>query len=119
MTKINLASKFEMFQQYWNPKIIGSVNEMQIKLVKLLGTFLWHHHEREDEMFLVIKGSFTMEFTDKAVELNEGEMIIVPKGVEHRPVADQEAWVLLCEPSSTLNTGNKVEDRTQSILEKI
>ncbi len=119
MTKINLASKFELFDQFWNPKIIGSVNDLQIKLVKLKGEFLWHHHEKEDEMFLVIKGNFTMEFKDNSVTINEGEMIIVPKGVEHKPVAIEEAWVLLCEPGSTLNTGNQMEARTQNILENI
>jgi mannose-6-phosphate isomerase-like protein (cupin superfamily) len=119
MDKINLLEKFELFTEHWSPKIVGDLNGQQVKLVKFLGEFVWHHHDHEDELFLVVKGSFNMEFRDKTVQLKEGEMIIVPRGVEHRPVADSEVWVLLFEPASTLNTGNLVNERTKKELENI
>jgi mannose-6-phosphate isomerase-like protein (cupin superfamily) len=120
MEKINLAEKLARIQDHWNPRIVADLNGQQVKLVKLLGAFDWHHHDIEDELFLVVKGSFRMEFRDCAVELREGEMLVVPRGVEHRPVADQEVEVLLFEPASTLNTGNLPHsERTRETLERI
>jgi mannose-6-phosphate isomerase-like protein (cupin superfamily) len=104
--KINLAEKFSRIQEYWKPYVAGELNGQLVKLDKLKGEFVWHHHENEDEMFLVVKGRFRIEFRDKAVWLEEGEFIVVPRGVEHKPVANEEAWILLFEPASTLNTGN-------------
>ena len=104
--KINLAEKFSRIDEYWKPYIAGELNGQLVKLDKLKGEFVWHHHENEDEMFLVVKGRFRIEFRDKTVWLEEGEFIVVPRGVEHKPVADEEAWILLFEPASTLNTGN-------------
>ena len=112
MDKVNLAQKFALFDDYWSPKVAGELNGQQVKLVKLQGPFVWHHHETEDELFLVVKGRFRMEFRDRQVWLEEGEFLIVPHGVEHRPVAEEEAHVLLFEPASTLNTGNVTSDRT-------
>jgi mannose-6-phosphate isomerase-like protein (cupin superfamily) len=106
MDKINLAEKLALFNTHWDPKIVGELNGQQVKLVKFQGTFVWHQHEQEDELFLVVKGEFDMEFRDRRVTLKEGELIIVPRGVEHRPMAEQEVHVLLFEPASTLNTGN-------------
>jgi len=120
MNKVSLLQKFDLVTEYWSPKIVGELNGQQVKLAKFQGEFVWHHHEHEDEAFFVMKGSFRMEFRDKTVELNEGEMIIVPRDVEHRPVADKEVWVMLFEPASTLNTGNVVDDeKTKAVLEKI
>ena len=119
MEKINLLQKFDLINEYWSPKIVGELNGQQMKLVKLKGEFIWHHHEQEDEAFFVVKGSFRMEFRDKTVELNEGEMIVVPRGAEHRPVADEEVWVMLFEPATTLNTGNVVDEKTKRQLERI
>ena len=113
MEKINLLQKFSLFSEYWNPKIVGELNGQQVKLVKFKGPFTWHHHDQEDELFLVIKGSFTMELRDKNIELNEGECLVIPRGVEHRPNAAEEVWVLLFEPAGTLNTGNKENAFTQ------
>jgi mannose-6-phosphate isomerase-like protein (cupin superfamily) len=110
--KVNLRAKLALFAAHWQPKVVGELNGQQVKLVKFQGEFLWHHHELEDEMFLVVGGSFVMEFRDRHVTLKEGEFIIVPRGVEHRPVAPQEAEVLLFEPATTLNTGNVVSERT-------
>ncbi|HEY1108424.1 MAG TPA: cupin domain-containing protein [Opitutaceae bacterium] len=104
--KINLADKFAQFSAHWSPKIVAELNSQEVKLVKFRGEFVWHSHEREDELFLVVRGSFRMEYRDRTVELREGEMIVVPRGVEHRPVADEEVWVMLFEPAATLNTGN-------------
>lgn len=106
MDKVNIAEKLALFTSHWDPKIVGELNGQHVKLAKFKGPFVWHQHEAEDELFLVIKGSFTMEFRDKTVELNEGEFILVPRGTEHRPVAEHEVHVLLFEPASTLNTGN-------------
>ena len=119
MGKINLLEKFELFPEYWSPKIIGELNGQQVKLAKLKGEFIFHQHENEDELFMVIKGRFKMEFRDKTVEVNEGEILIVPRGVEHKPVADDEVWVMLFEPSSTLNTGNIINEKTKAQLETI
>ncbi|MDQ1706974.1 MAG: hypothetical protein QOJ88_185 [Pyrinomonadaceae bacterium] len=118
MDKINLAEKLSLITGHWNPRIIAELNGQYLKLVKFQGAFTWHHHETEDEMFLVLKGRFRMEFREsgeaetKAVWLESGECIVVPRGVEHRPVADEEAEVLLCEPVATLNTGNIRDDFT-------
>ena len=119
MEKINLPEKFNLINDYWNPRIAGELNGQQVKLAKLKGEFVWHHHEHEDELFLVIKGSFDMELRDKTITLHEGEFLIVPRGVEHKPVAIEEVWILLFEPSSTLNTGNVLNEKTKSTLEKI
>jgi mannose-6-phosphate isomerase-like protein (cupin superfamily) len=119
LEKINLAEKFSRITEYWKPYIAGELNGQLIKLDKLKGEFVWHHHENEDEMFLVVKGRFRIEFRDKAVWLEEGEFIVVPRGVEHKPVADEEAWIVLFEPASTLNTGNVHNEFTQQQLEKV
>lgn len=124
MDKINLSQKLALISDHWNPRIIGELNGQFLKLVKFKGPFTWHHHETEDEMFLVVKGRFRMEYRDdgelsdqRDVWLEEGEFIIVPHGVEHRPVADEEAEVLLFEPASTLNTGNVNDEFTVSKLD--
>ncbi len=112
MEKVNLAEAFGRFSDRWSPKVVGDVNDMQVKLVKLAGEFVWHHHEVEDELFLVVGGTLTMRFRDQDVIVEAGEFIIVPHGVEHCPLAPEECWVLLLEPRSTLNTGNLENDRT-------
>ena len=117
--KVNVADKLARFSEHWAPKIVGELNGQYVKLVKFSGPFTWHHHDIEDEMFLVVKGRFRMEFRDGDVWLEPGEFIIVPKGVEHRPVADDEAQVLLFEPATTLNTGNVRNERTRENLERI
>jgi mannose-6-phosphate isomerase-like protein (cupin superfamily) len=111
-TPINLAEKFGLFAEHWSPKIVAALNGQHVKLVKFAGEFVWHHHEHEDELFLVVRGSFRMEFRDRTETLREGEMIVVPRGVEHRPVADEEVCVLLFEPAATVNTGNAGGERT-------
>jgi mannose-6-phosphate isomerase-like protein (cupin superfamily) len=110
--KVNLAEKLAQYREQWSPRIVGELNGQQVKLVRFQGEFIWHHHEREDELFLVVKGRFRMDFRDREVWLEEGEFLIVPRGVEHRPVAEEEAHVLLFEPASTLNTGNVRNERT-------
>lgn len=112
MMKINLSDAFETINEYWSPRIAGDLNGQHVKLAKFKGEFDWHFHENEDELFLVHRGSFVMEFRDHRVQLGEGEFIVVPRGVEHRPVAEHEAEVLLFEPASTLNTGNVISERT-------
>jgi len=119
LEKVNLAQKLSLFSDHWSPKIIGELNGQHVKLVKLLGEFVWHHHDEEDELFLVVNGRFRMEFRDREVWLEEGELIVVPRGVEHRPVADEEVSVLLFEPASTLNTGSAGGDRTVAELDRI
>jgi mannose-6-phosphate isomerase-like protein (cupin superfamily) len=119
MNKVNLAEKFATFSEHWSPKIVGELNGQHVKLVKFQGPFTWHHHEHEDEMFLVVKGSFIMEFRDKNVLLNEGEFLIVPRGVEHRPNAPEEVEVLLFEPAGTLNTGNVENEFTKKNLQTL
>lgn len=119
LDKINLAEKFSRITEYWKPYIAGELNGQLVKLDKLKGEFVWHQHENEDEMFLVVKGRFRIEFRDKTVWLEEGEFIVVPRGVEHKPVADEEAWIVLFEPASTLNTGNVDNEFTLPELEKI
>jgi len=119
MNKVNLAEKFSSFSDHWNPRVAGGLNGQQVKLSKFQGAFIWHKHEAEDELFLVVKGSFNMELRDKTIVLNEGEFLIVPRGVEHKPVAAEEVWVLLFEPATTLNTGNVVDEKTRRTLETI
>jgi len=119
MDKVNLREKFDLFTEQWSPKIVGELNGQQVKLVKFLGPFVWHHHDNEDELFFVVKGRFRMEFRDRHVWLEPGEFLIVPRGVEHRPVAEEEAQVLLFEPASTLNTGNIRNERTKERLQRI
>ena len=117
--KINLSDKFSRFSDYWSPKIAGEINDSYIKLVKLKGEFVWHHHENEDELFLVIKGKLVIKLRGQDVSLEEGEFVIIPRGVEHCPVAEEEAHVLLLEPKTTLNTGNVSNERTVADLERI
>lgn len=119
MDKINLQRKLASFTDHWSPKIVAELNGQHVKLAKFQGPFTWHHHENEDELFLVIKGRFRMEFRDRDVWLEEGECLVVPRGVEHRPVAEEEVHVLLFEPASTLNTGNVENERTVRELERI
>lgn len=119
MEKVKLLQKFDLVTEHWSPKIVGELNGQQVKLVKLKGEFIWHQHENEDEAFFVMKGSLRMELRDKTIELNEGDMLIVPRGIEHKPVADEECWVMLFEPATTLNTGNVVNERTKAELKRI
>ena len=110
--KINPVEKFNHFDDHWSPKIVAELNDAHIKLVKLQGEFVWHHHDNEDELFYVIKGRLLMKLEGRDVSLDEGEMIIIPKGIEHMPVAPEEVWIMLIEPKSTLNTGNVQNERT-------
>ena len=119
MKKVNIEKKLALFSDYWNPRIAGELNGQHGKLVKFQGEFVWHQHEQEDELFYVLKGEFDMQFRDKTVRLREGEFIIVPRGVEHRPVAEREVAVMLFEPASTLNTGDAGGALTREELEKI
>jgi len=123
MEKVNLAQKFSLFSDYYSPKIVGELNDTHVKLVKVKGEFVWHHHEAEDELFLILKGTLRIKYFDgdqeREVILGEGEFVIVPHGVEHKPVADEEVHLLLLEPKSTLNTGNVKNDRTIEELQKI
>lgn len=112
MDKVNLAHKLALFGEHWSPRVVADVNDCQVKLVKFQGEFVWHRHEGEDELFLVLEGRFRMDFRDRQVWLERGELIVVPRGVEHRPVAEQEVHVLLVEPRGTLNTGDVREART-------
>ena len=118
--KINLREKFAHFSDYWSPKIVGDINDAQVKLVKIRGEFTWHHHDIEDELFLVVKGRLLMRLRDRNVEVDEGECIIIPRGMEHCPAAlSEEVHILLMEPKTTLNTGNVRNDRTLTTLERI
>lgn len=119
MEKVNLLEKFQLFTEHWSPKIVGELNGQQVKLVKFLGPFVWHHHDNEDELFFVVKGSFVMELRDKNIELHEGDFLVVPRGVEHRPNAAEEVWVMLFEPATTLNTGNTENEFTKKELDII
>ena len=119
MEKINLSEKFSLINDYWNPRIVGELNGQQVKLVKFKGPFDWHHHENEDELFYVVKGSFEMEFSDKTVTVNAGEFLIVPKMMKHRPNAKEEVEVMLFDPASTLNTGNLINEKTLTNLKNI
>lgn len=117
--EVNLAQRFSLFQDYWNPKIMGEVNDFHVKLVKLKGEFIWHHHEAEDELFLVVKGRLVVRLRDRDANLEEGEFVVIPRGVEHLPIAKEEAHVLLLEPQSTLNTGNVWNERTLTELQRL
>ena len=117
--KVSLIEKLGSFHDYWSPKIVGVLNDSFVKLVKLKGEFVWHHHKAEDELFLVIKGSLLMKLRDREIRVEEGEFIIIPRGVEHLPVAAEEVHVLLLEPKSTLNTGQVVNERTVAELDQI
>jgi mannose-6-phosphate isomerase-like protein (cupin superfamily) len=119
MDKVNLAQKFALFDAHWSPKLIGELNGQQIKIAKIQGEFVWHHHEAEDEFFLVVKGQMTIKLPDRDVRLEEGEFLIVPRGVEHKPVAEREAHILMFEPAGTLNTGNVQSERTVQDVERI
>ena len=119
MNTINLKDKFSCFSDYCNPRVIGEVNDCHVKAVKLKGEFIWHHHDHEDELFLVVKGTLRMQFRDHESIIREGEFVIVPRKVEHKPVADEEVHIVLIEPKSTLNTGNVTNERTVARLESI
>ena len=119
MNKVNLLEKFGLFRDQFQPKIVGDLNDHQVKVVKLQGDFIWHHHENEDELFLVVKGRMRIALRSGDIELSEGELFIVPRGVEHKPSAAEECWVVLIEPGSTLNTGNVVGERTVAQLDRI
>jgi len=119
MDKVNITEKLNLFSEHWNPKIVGELNGQHVKLAKLKGEFVWHSHAHEDELFYVIKGTLKIAFRDKTIILNPHEFLIVPKGVEHKPIADEEVEVMLFEPISTLNTGDTTGDLTQVVLEKI
>lgn len=119
MKKVNLSQKFKLFNQQWSPKIVGELNGQHVKLVKLQGEFVWHKHDEEDELFFVSKGTLKMELRGKTILVEENEFLIVPKGVEHRPVADEEVWIMLFEPASTLNTGDAESYLTKSQLDWI
>jgi mannose-6-phosphate isomerase-like protein (cupin superfamily) len=119
MEKVNLSQKFSLFQDYWSPKIAGQVNDSHVKLVKLKGEFIWHHHDAEDELFLVVKGRLLIRLRDRDIHLEEGEFVVIPRGVEHLPIAEEEAHILLLEPKSTLNTGNVRNARTVATLDRV
>ncbi len=119
LEKVSIAEKFATIREHWSPKIVGELNGQHVKFVKFQGEFVWHHHDVEDEMFLVHRGGFRMEFRDHTVELAAGDFLIVPHGVEHRPVADDEVEVMLFEPAGTLNTGNATDHRTVADPERI
>ncbi len=119
MEKVNLDQKFQLFTEHWSPKIVGELNGQHVKLVKFKGEFVWHKHDHEDELFFVVKGNFKMEYRDRTIIVNENEFLIVPKGIEHKPIADEEVWVMLFEPATTLNTGDTENKLTKHVLEKI
>ena len=119
MEKVNIQQKLSLFSEHWSPKIVGELNGQQVKLVKFKGEFVWHKHDHEDELFYVVKGSFDMQYRDRTITVNENEFLIVPKGVEHRPVAEQEVSIMLFEPATTLNTGDMVGDLTKYQLESL
>jgi mannose-6-phosphate isomerase-like protein (cupin superfamily) len=117
--KVNIAEKLSLFEEHWSPKIVGELNGQHVKLVKLLGEFVWHHHDDEDELFLVVGGRFRMDYRDRSAWIEAGEFVVVPRGVEHRPVAEEEAHVMLFEPAGTVNTGNATGAMTQEALDRI
>jgi len=119
MEKVNIVNKLSLFSDHWNPRVVGELNGQQVKLAKFKGEFPWHKHDNEDELFYVLEGKFTMEFRDKTIELNQNEFLIVPKGIEHRPVAENEVSIMLFEPVGTLNTGNTRNEFTKGILKNI
>ncbi len=117
--KVNVSQKFDLFAEHWSPKIVGELNGQQVKLVKFKGEFVWHKHDHEDELFYVVRGSFDMQVRDGVIRISEGEFLIVPRGVEHRPVANEEVHVILFEPATTINTGDQTNDRTRVMLDRI
>jgi mannose-6-phosphate isomerase-like protein (cupin superfamily) len=117
--KINISQKLSQFKDHWNPRIIGELNQQHVKLAKIKGEFIWHKHEDEDEMFLVLKGTLKIEFRDRTETIQENEIIIVPKGVEHKPIAEEEVSIMLFEPATTINTGALENERTRKNLESI
>jgi len=119
IAKINIKEKLSLFQDYWNPRIVGELNGQFVKLAKLKGEFVWHKHDDEDEMFFILKGALRMEFRDRIIEVREGELLIVPRGVEHRSVAEREVAIMLVEPKSTLNTGDTKSELTRNTLDQI
>jgi mannose-6-phosphate isomerase-like protein (cupin superfamily) len=119
MNKVSIVSKLSQFSDHWNPRIVGELNGQHVKLVKFQGEFVWHHHDAEDELFLVIEGRFRMDFRDRQVWLERGEFLIVPRGVDHRPMADEEVSVLLFEPAGTVNTGTVADERPRATLERL
>jgi mannose-6-phosphate isomerase-like protein (cupin superfamily) len=119
MDKVNIQQKLSLVSDHWSPAIVGELNGQQVKLVKFKGEFVWHQHDNEDELFYVVKGSFDMQYRDKTITINENEFLIVPRGVEHRPVAGEEVSVMLFEPATTLNTGNTRNERTRTDLPRI
>jgi len=119
MDKVNVAAKLSQFTDYFNPRVVGELNEQQVKLVKFKGEFIWHHHEKEDELFFVVKGSFDMHLRDKIITVNAGEFLVMPHGVEHKPVATEEVEIMLFEPATTLNTGNIENELTVKDLEQL
>ena len=123
MRVVNLSQKFSEFSEHWSPKVAGELNGQQVRLAKLKGEFVWHHHEQEDELFLVVKGTLRMKFrkdgAERELRVSEGEFLIVPRGTEHLPIGDEEVHVMLLEPASTLNTGNLRNERTKEVLEEI
>ena len=119
LESINIQNKLNQFSDHWNPRIVGELNGQHVKIAKLKGEFIWHKHDNEDEMFLVLNGTLKIEFRDKTVEIKENEFIVVPRGVEHRPIADQEVSIMLFEPATTINTGELENERTKTNLERI
>jgi mannose-6-phosphate isomerase-like protein (cupin superfamily) len=119
MEKVNLSEKLSLFSDYFNPRIVGELNSQQVKLVKFKGEFVWHHHDHEDELFYVVKGSFDMHLRDKIITVNAGEFLVMPHGIEHKPVANEEVEIMLFEPASTLNTGNIENELTRKDLQQL
>lgn len=119
MKKVNIAEKLSLFSDHFNPRIAGELNGQQVKLVKFKGEFVWHHHDSEDELFYVVKGSFDMHLQDQVITVNPGEFLIIPRGVEHKPVAKEEVEIMLFEPAGTLNTGNVTDEKTRTELKHI
>ncbi len=119
MEVVNLKEKFNLFNDHWSPKIIGQLNGQDVKLAKIQGEFVWHDHKDEDELFYIVKGTLDIEFRDKKVTLNEGEMLIIPRGVEHKPIANEEVWVLLFEPTNIKHTGDVKHESTKETFDKI
>lgn len=116
---VNIKEKLGLFEEYWNPKIIGELNDHKVQVVKLKGEFVWHHHENEDELFLVIKGKLIIHFRDRDIEVNEGEFVIIPHKLEHKPEAKEEVHIVLIEPKTSINTGNVTTDKTTTKQDKI